>query len=139
MTSTAALLVVSRFEFWESNVAGRLGLGVALRYAMDIGMRPIEDRIRYLAGSLRERLGNEPGVSLMDLGRAEHQCGIVSFVVKGVDAGDVKQGLRSQRVYVSSSTAGSTPLDAEDRGLPTVVRKKKKVLFDEEKITQSGQ
>lgn len=85
-------------------------------------MGPIEDRVRHLAGSLRERLRNEQGVSLMDLGRAEHQCGIVSFVVKGADAGDVKQGLRSQGVYVSTSTAGSTPLDAEDRALPTVVR-----------------
>eukprot|EP00904_Undaria_pinnatifida_P009976 jgi/Undpi1/6108/HiC_scaffold_20.g08593.m1 len=111
-----------RFEFWESNVAGRLGLGVAMRYAMDIGMGSIEGRIRHLAGSLRELLESEPGVSLMDLGRTEHQCGIVSFVVKGVDAGHVKQGLRSQGVYVSTSSAGSTPLDAENRALPTVIR-----------------
>lgn len=111
-----------RFEFWESNVAGRLGLGVALRYAMDIGMHPIETRIRQLAGSLRERLDNEPGVSVMDLGRVENRCGIVSFAVAGMDPGDVKQGLRLERVYVSTSAAGSTPLDAESRALPTVVR-----------------
>lgn len=110
-----------RFEFWESNVAGRLGLGVALRYAMEIGMRPIESRIRQLAGSLRKRLDAEPGVSLTDLGRVENQCGIVSFGVAGMDPGDVKQALRSERVYVSTSAAGSTPLDAADRGLPTVV------------------
>ncbi|CAM9583756.1 unnamed protein product [Ectocarpus sp. 4 AP-2014] len=111
-----------RFEFWESNVAGRLGLGVAIRYAMDIGMELIEDRIRQLAGSLRERLENEPAVSLMDLGRVENQCGIVSFAVPGVDPSDIKQGLRLKRVFVSTSSAGSTPLDAEDRALPTVVR-----------------
>lgn len=84
-------------------------------------MRPIESRIRQLAGSLRKRLDDEPGVSLMDLGRAENQCGIVSFAVAGMDPGDVKQALRSERVYVSTSAAGSTPLDAADRGLPTVV------------------
>lgn len=111
-----------RFEFWESNVAGRLGLGVALRYAMDIGMQPIETRIRQLASLLRERLDNEPGVSVMDLGRAENQCGIVSFTVAGMDPGDVKEGLRLKSVYVSTSAAGSTPLDAESRALPTVVR-----------------
>lgn len=111
-----------RFEFWESNVAGRLGLGVALRYAMDIGMQPIETRIRRLAGLLRERLENEPRVSVVDLGRVENQCGIVSFAVAGMDPADVKQGLRSKRVYVSTSAAASTPLDAEDRSLPTVVR-----------------
>lgn len=102
-------------------MAGRLGLGVALRYAMSIGMQPIEKRIRQLAGSLRERLDAEPGVSLMDLGRAENQCGIVSFAVPGVDASSIKQGLRLERVYVSTSSAESTPLDAEDRALPTVV------------------
>lgn len=114
-------LVTNRFEFWESNVAGRLGLGVALRYAMDIGMPSIEERIRELAGSLRERLERESGVSLMDLGRPENQCGIVSFAVPGIDPGDIKQGLREQRVYVSTSSGGSTPLDAQDRALPTVV------------------
>ena len=131
-TITSALRVdCCRFEFWESNVAGRLGLGVAMRYAMDIGMGSIEGRIRHLAGSLRELLESEPGVSLMDLGRTEHQCGIVSFVVKGVDAGHVKQGLRSQGVFVSTSSAGSTPLDAENRALPTVVRIRSGVLFSD--------
>lgn len=112
-----------RFEFWESNVAGRLGLGVALRYAMDIGMQSIEERIRLLAGSLRGRLRKESGVSLMDLGRVENQCGIISFTVPGVEADTIKQGLRSEGVYLSTSSAGSTPLDAESRALPTVVRR----------------
>lgn len=85
-------------------------------------MHPIETRIRQLAGSLRERLDREPGVSVMDLGQAENRCGIVSFAVAGMDPADVKQGLRSKRVYVSTSAAGSTPLDAQDRALPTVVR-----------------
>lgn len=85
-------------------------------------MHTMETRIRQLAGSLRERLDNEPRVSVMDLGRVENRCGIVSFAVDGMDPGDVKQGLRLERVYVSTSTAGSTPLDAENRALPTVVR-----------------
>ncbi|CAM9668653.1 unnamed protein product [Scytosiphon promiscuus] len=111
-----------RFEFWESNVAGRLGLGVALRYAMGIGMPSIEQRIRKVATLLRDRLEREPGVFVMDLGRPENQCGIISFAVRGKDPGDIKQGLRDQRVYVSTSSGGSTPLDAQDRALPTVVR-----------------
>lgn len=87
-------------------------------------MQPIEERVRETAGSLRQRLGVEPGVCVMDLGRAETQCGIVSFTVPGMDAGAVKQGLRSEGVYVSTSDAGSTPLDAGDRALPTVVSNK---------------
>lgn len=84
-------------------------------------MQQIEERIRCLAASLRDRLRKEAGISLMDLGRTERQCGIVTFVVSGVDAADVKQRLRSQGVYVSTSSAASTPLDAENRSLPTVV------------------
>lgn len=110
-----------RFEFWESNIAGRLGLGVALRYAMGLGLQPIEERSRYLAHCLRERLASEPRVTVTDLGRRENQCGIVSFTVVGVNADAIKQSLRTQGVYVATSRAGSTPLDARDRNLPTVV------------------
>lgn len=110
-----------RFEFWESNVAGRLGLGVALRYALEIGMQPIEERIHLLANSLRNRLGTVDKVVVMDLGRPKRQCGIVSFTATGTDAGVIKQGLRSQGVYVSTSSGSSTPLDADERALPTVV------------------
>lgn len=112
---------LSRFEFWESNVAGRLGLGVALRYALSIGMQSIEARIGHIAALLRDRLKKEGRVSVMDLGRKERQCGIVSFTVQGVGAEVVKQGLRSEGVYVSTSGPASTPLDAEDRALPDVV------------------
>ncbi|CAM9601046.1 unnamed protein product, partial [Hapterophycus canaliculatus] len=124
----------SRFEFWESNIAGRLGLGVALRYALDIGMPSIEERIRDVAASLRERLEREPGVSLMDLGRAENQCGIISFAVPGIDPGRIKEELRQQRIYVATSSAESTPLDAQDRALPTVVRASVHCFITEEDL-----
>lgn len=92
-----------------------------MRYALSIGMQPIEARIRLVATALRNRLENEERVTVMDLGRAETQCGIVSFIVEGVEADVVKQRLRSECVFVSTSSAASTPLDAQARGLPTVV------------------
>lgn len=111
-----------RFEFWESNIAGRLGLGVAIRYALDIGLEKIETRVRQLAADLRLKLTAVEEVVLLDLGRPERQCGIVSFSVRGVDAGEIKQGLRARGVYLSISSADGTPLDAKKRALPTVVR-----------------
>lgn len=111
----------TRFEFWESNVAGRLGLGVALRYALDIGIEHIQERVHYLAAELRRRLRKEQGVNVLDLGKPEHQCGIVSFSVTGVPSDEVKQGLEAQGIYTATSDPASTPLDASARELPTVV------------------
>jgi selenocysteine lyase/cysteine desulfurase len=57
-----------RFETWENNYAGRLGLGVAIDYALAIGMEAIEERSRRLAGLLRDALRSIPRVTIHDLG-----------------------------------------------------------------------
>ena len=57
-----------RFETWENNYAARLGLGVAIDYALALGLEAIEGRCRELAGLLRDGLRAIPGVTLHDLG-----------------------------------------------------------------------
>ncbi|MFN8541516.1 MAG: aminotransferase class V-fold PLP-dependent enzyme [Thermomicrobiales bacterium] len=44
-----------RFENWESNVAGTLGLGAAVEYALGLGVEAIWERVRELAARLRWR------------------------------------------------------------------------------------
>ena len=45
-----------RFENWEQNYAGKIGLATAIDYAMQWGLDRIYDRVQHLAETLRERL-----------------------------------------------------------------------------------
>lgn len=109
-----------RFELWESNVAARIGLGVAVDYALGWGLESIRERTWGLAEGLRARLSALPGVTVRDLG--ERRCGIVTFTVEGRSAGAVKQALAGRGVNVSVSTAHSARFDMDARGLGELVR-----------------
>src|SRR5262245_22519704 len=109
-----------RFENWETYVAGKIGLGVAIDYALGWGLPAIEARVRALGETLRRLLAEVPGVCVRDLGR--DRCGIVTFTVEGLDAVDVKAALAAQAINATTSAITSTRLDMEARGLDRVVR-----------------
>lgn len=111
-----------RFENWETNVAGKIALGVAIDYALGWGLPEIWERIQNLAQSLRDQLAQIPGVMIHDIGA--QKCGIVTFTVNGKDSQHIKETLASQRprINVNVSAAASTRLDMEARGLTSVVR-----------------
>lgn len=109
-----------RFENWESYYAGKIGLGVAIDYALQWGLEPVWERIRGLADDLRQQLRAIPGVTVRDQGT--EQCGIVAFTMAGREADDVQRLLGSAGINVSVSRIASTRLDMESRGLPDLVR-----------------
>jgi len=109
-----------RFENWENNYSARLGLGSAVDYALEIGLADIEAEISRLAGQLRSMLAEVPGISGHDIG--SRKCGIVSFPMAGMSAGDIESGLRQHGINVSVSSPNSTLVDAKRRHLPEVVR-----------------
>ncbi len=109
-----------RFENWESNVAGRIGLSVALGYAQAVGLAAIWERIQLLAQALRSRLADIPQVSLHDIGR--ELCGIVTFSVAGFTAAEVKEFFARHQINVTVSDRASTRLDMESRQLHDIVR-----------------
>lgn len=109
-----------RFENWETNYAGKVGLAVAIDYALGWGLDRIWECVRLLADLLRMRLGALPGVQVHDLGALK--CGIVSFSLEGHSAEAVRQVLLENRINVSITTVTSTRLDMEPRGLESMVR-----------------
>jgi cysteine desulfurase / selenocysteine lyase len=109
-----------RFENWETNYAAKIGLGVAVDYALDWGLENIEHRVTELAGYLRQRLQGIEGVDLHDQGR--RQCGIVTFTVRGFAAREVGERLSQRGINVSVSIADYARLDLPARGLTELVR-----------------
>ena len=109
-----------RFENWESYVAGRLGLRAAARYALDLGLDNIWDRVRGLGAYLREALGSLQGVTVQD--RGAELCGIVTFTREGEASEAIRKRLLASRINVTTSTISSSRLDPRWRETGTVVR-----------------
>jgi selenocysteine lyase/cysteine desulfurase len=109
-----------RFENWETYYAGKIGLGVAIDYALAWGLEAIWDRVLTVSSMLRNYLEEIPKVHIHDLGI--QKCGIVSFAVEGMDPQEIRDRLREQKINVSYSPAEYTRIDMESRKLGSVVR-----------------
>lgn len=109
-----------RFENWETYYAGKVGLGVAVDYALEVGVDAGWERIQLLAARLRELLGSIDGVTLLDRGAVLGAT--VTFDVEGVAADEVKRLLAAERINVSVMEAESAQLDYGARGIAEAVR-----------------
>jgi len=109
-----------RFENWETYYAGKVGLGVAVDYALAIGIDAIRERIVELAERLRAALGEIDGVTLLDRGAV--LAATVTFTVDGVSPDEVQRKLEERAVNVSTMDASSAQLDYGPRGIAEAVR-----------------
>jgi cysteine desulfurase/selenocysteine lyase len=121
-----------RFETFEANFAARIGLGVAIDYALQWDMTTIWRRIKTLAYTLRTRLSTLPGVIVRDRGAT--QGGIVTFTVEDKDPQDIKAALSQQHINVTVTPRRATLLDMDARGLESMVRASVHYYNSEEEI-----
>ncbi|WP_245572564.1 aminotransferase class V-fold PLP-dependent enzyme [Actinokineospora enzanensis] len=119
-------------ELWEHNVAARLGLQAALRYALDLGIPRIAATVTARATHLRDGLTGVPGVECHDLG--PRPCGLVSFTVRHLPADQVRDALAAQDITVTVSRLPSTRYDMTRRGLGQVVRASPHYFVSDEQL-----
>ena len=108
-----------RFEYWEHNVAGWLGLGAAVDHALGWGLDRIEVTVAERAAQLRERL-TDAGLTVWDEG--VERCGIVTVTHPRVDAEVLCARLSDHRINATTTPVGSSRWDVERRHLPTLLR-----------------
>jgi selenocysteine lyase/cysteine desulfurase len=125
-----------RFEYWESNVSAKLGLGAAIDHLNggDVGIQMVERRIIHAASRLRKLLEPIENVVLYHNHQSIQLCGIVCFSVKGVESNVVKDAMgvavvasgtcseNGDRFELSVVPRTSTPIDSSNTGTCDLVR-----------------
>ena len=109
-----------RFENWEQNFGGKLGLGVAIDYALQWGLEATWTRIQQLADTLRAELADVAGVVIADQGQT--RCGIVTFTVGDASASAIKSALATSNIHVTVSDGSGTRVSYDRRGISETVR-----------------
>ncbi len=109
-----------RFETWEASYAGRIGLGVAVEYALAVGLSAIEARNAVLSNRLRTGLARIPGVTVHD--RGNRRSAICTYTLEGREPVEVRERLSDGGVNVSVATSATAMYDMPERGVTAVVR-----------------
>jgi len=117
-----------RFEAGTPDIAGAIGLDLALRYLSDIGMAAVCAHEQALTAYAWERLSSQPGVKLVNAGG--NGIGVVSFTVDGIHPHDLATIFADRNVAVRAGHHCAQPL-MEKLGLPATARASFGIYSDE--------
>jgi len=99
-----------QYEGGTPNIAGGIGLGVAVDYLRKIGMDRIYEHEKELTTYLIEGLQNIDRVRIYAPGDPETRIGVVSFTVDGMHPHEVAERLDEHDILVRSGTHCCQPL-----------------------------
>ncbi|MGE8213744.1 MAG: aminotransferase class V-fold PLP-dependent enzyme, partial [Stenotrophomonas sp.] len=97
-----------KFEAGTPNIAGFIGLGVAVDYLEELGREHIEAREQELLAHFTEELQRVEGLRIF--GTAPNKAAVVSFQIEGAHAHDLATLLDLQGVAVRSGQHCAHPL-----------------------------
>jgi selenocysteine lyase/cysteine desulfurase len=109
-----------RFETWEMPFGLVLGLGAAVRYALEVGIPTAQERAWALARHARERLARVPGVRVLDRGPA--LSAIVTIQPAARDGAELKLALRARGINTSSPEREDAVIDMDEKGVTSALR-----------------
>ena len=109
-----------RFESWEFDCAGRMGLGAAARYAVTFDQSAAWEHTKELGRHLRSTLSEVSSVTVHE--RGAELSGTATFSVDGYDSEQVWRRLSARGINTYPVSSHYARLDMEPRGLKDVVR-----------------
>ena len=115
-----AVETAARFEEWEFPYSTLLGCATAARYALNVGLSAIAHRSPALAASLRDRLAEIPGVSILD--RGPRPAAIVTVAVSGWKPEPFKQAMDARGITSALSFREFALYDFKDKDVDWCLR-----------------
>jgi cysteine desulfurase/selenocysteine lyase len=108
-----------KLEAGTPDIAGVIGLGAAIDYVNELGIKTIAAYEHDLLKYATHALSTEPGIRI--IGTSKHKAGAISFVVDGVHPHDVGTVLDHQGIAVRTGHHCAQPL-MERFGVPATTR-----------------
>ena len=99
-----------RFEAGTTNIAGAIGLGRAVDYLSELGLRKIQSRERGLTEYAHERLGKVKGMEMYGPENPEAKAGVISFNLGDIHSHDLASLLDEDGIAVRSGHHCAQPL-----------------------------
>jgi cysteine desulfurase/selenocysteine lyase len=110
----------ARFEYFETAVAGKLGLMQAIRYANQIGMANIEAYNKELMQHFRQAMAEVKGLKLHD--RGAHLSNILTFTMDNKSIDGLIKLLSDNEVYYSVSYKDFALIDFSKKKIDRAIR-----------------
>lgn len=100
-----------KFEAGTPNIEGIIGLGAAIDYLQNIGMKKVSEHTASLTTMALEQFGGVPEIKL--LSQPAPESGIVAFTVEGIHPHDLAELLAEQHVCIRAGHHCVAPLHAQ--------------------------
>ena len=108
-----------KFEAGTPNIAGAIGLGVAIDYLNNVGMEPIARYEEKLSKYAHESLSSIKRVTI--IGNASKKSGVISFLMDGIHPHDIGTILDSEGVAIRTGHHCAQPV-MKHFGIPATAR-----------------